>query len=783
MQGLTEQEVILRRKQGLGNNIDLTPSRTYAQIVQKNVFTFVNLVLFTIALLLVVFGSPADAITTAGLVFMNVMVGLVQEARAKRKLDQIALLSRPKVTVIRDGQEQEVDPSEIVVGDWIIVRPGDQIVCDGEIVGNGHLEVDESLLTGEADYISKREGDAVYSGSFCISGRAVFEARRVGRESLANTITAKARRFEILLTPLQVDVNKVVRVVSLVCTVLGIVLITNAGADNLPTVERVQIAAVIMGTIPQGLIFLVTLSYALGAVRLSRRGILTQQNNAIESLSHTTVLCLDKTGTLTTNEISVQKIITSGPNNIPLGRFAASSSNRNRTTEAIHQHFQDSAIPATEEVEFTSSRKWSGITFSENSTKGIYVLGAPEVIAPNLRETSPEWYQQIQEWSAYGLRTVLFTTDPDGGSLFNREYKPELPSNLTPLALIALKDELRPDTQTTLEAFRDAGVQIKIISGDNPQAVAALATQVGFDTSGGIVSGAELASMDSEAFAKTATTASVFGRVTPDQKEQLIETMKASETYVAMIGDGVNDVLALKKAHIGIAMQNGSAATRNVADLVLLDNRFSALPEAFSEGQRIVNGIQDTMRLLLTRTSYVLMIICCSFVLGLSFPFLPTQDALNSFITAGLPPLLLAIWAKPGQAPHSILSKVWQFVLPAAMTITFAGTVVYVIFLDSDSLDIARSALLTAVILCGCMLVLFVQPPIPFFSAISPQVKDKRPAWMSIGLIALYTGIVLLPPAREFFVVELLRLADYLLIVGAVAVWIFVVRAVFAWRA
>jgi cation-transporting ATPase E len=283
IRGLTDQEVAARRKNGLGNDTASAPSRSYLHIIRKNVFTFVNLVLITIGVLLVTLGSPSDAITTAGLVIMNILLGVVQEIRAKRKLDEITLLTRPRVTVIRDGDERAVDMREIVLGDVVSVSEGDQIVCDGRILGESRIEVDESLLTGESDYISKHEGDTVYSGSFCVSGGALYESTAVGKDSLANKITAKARRFEINVTPLQRDVNFIVRVVSVACVVLGVLLFARAVALDLPTIRRVQMAAVVMGTIPQGLIFLVTLSYALGAIRLVGQGALVQQINAVES--------------------------------------------------------------------------------------------------------------------------------------------------------------------------------------------------------------------------------------------------------------------------------------------------------------------------------------------------------------------------------------------------------------------------------------------------------------------------------------------------------------------
>lgn len=782
MHGLTESEVKFRREQGLGNNIDLTPSRTYLQIFRKNALTFVNLVLFTIGLLLVLLGSPADAITTAGLVFMNVVIGITQEARAKRKLDQIALLTRPKVTVIRDGSEQAISPSEIVLGDMIVVRSGDQIMCDGQISNEAHIEVDESLLTGESDYVSKYKGDMVYSGSFCVAGTAIYEATKVGRDSLANTITTKARKFDVNLTPLQRSVNTIVRIVSITCITISPLILLNTSKAETNKKGIIQAAAVITGTIPQGLIFLVTLSYALGALRLTRSNTLIQQNNAIESLSHITTLCLDKTGTLTTNEIKLKQLYTHQISETTLktliGIITSSTKNHNRTSKAIKKALSTEPTTLTEEVPFSSSRKWSGVIINNNNLQGAYILGAPEILKPHLNQQPQELTKQIETWTQEGLRVILFAHQKDTTSLYNNQKKPELPTRLTPLGLLCLSDELRPDTEETLQQFKEIGIKIKIISGDNPNTVAALAKQAGINTDNKTISGTDLATLDNKALSEAAINYHIFGQITPDQKERLIEALKSNGEYVAMVGDGVNDVPALKKAHIGIAMQSGSPAARNTADIILLNNSFTALPNIFSEGQRIINGIIDTMQLLLTRTTYVLLLISAALLLQLPFPFLPTQDALNSFLTAGLPPILLAIWAQKGQPPSQVSHHIRRFILPAAPTIAFVGLVVYLLLLEENSTNYAQSGLVITVMLCGLALILFIKPPIRFLAVFHPVTNDQRPIWLTTGLLALLLSIIWIEPLHNFFALTPLTITDYSRTLAAVLIWLLSLRSI-----
>lgn len=798
VQGLSDREAAARRAQGQGNTVRFHTGRSYLLILWHNAFTFINVLLFVVCSVLIWMGRLDDAVLTAGLVLLNVVVGVAQGWRAKHTLDHIALLTRPTATVVRAGQQRTVDPRELVVGDLLAVRPGDQIVVDGELVGEGQIEVDESALTGEADHVHKRAGGNVYSGTYCVSGSGLYAARKVGAESLANTLTADARRFRLVKTPLQRDIDVVIRVLVLLASLLGLLLAISFVLKPIPLVEQVQVAAVLVVLVPQGLFALSTITYAVGMIRLARTGILTQQINAVESLSHVTVLCLDKTGTLTTNQLRLQAVDALARLEPEvrrlLGDYVASLSDGNRTAAALAAACAGQARPTVDQVPFTSERKWSALASMDAALHGTYVLGAPEVLQPALRPTvtTPEVGRRGAALAAQGLRVLLFAYRPEPIALRADQHagpktpcagpeEPCLPSDLIPLALVSLHDELRPDVQATLAGFAAAGVQLKIISGDHPHTVTALATQAGLGTNLRAVSGLELDAMSDAEVARAAAEATIFGRITPQQKKRLIQALQAQGHYVAMIGDGINDVLSLKTAQLGIALQSGSHAARGVADMVLLGDAFRALPAAFTEGQRIVNGMQDVMRLLLTRTVYETLLIIGAAMVGVAFPVTPKHNSVLGLLTVGLPPLALALWARPGAPPRRVLHSVIHFILPAACTIVLVALPVYLAYnLITHNVLMARSALTLTTVLCGIVLILFVEPPTRWWAGGDVYSGDWRPTLLAVGMVALFTLGMVLPFTRDFFGLALLPLLDVAIITAVVALWALGLR--FAWR-
>ncbi len=386
--GLTQQEVADRIAKGQVNEAPGGTNRSYLDIIKQNVFTFINIMLFVIGIALMILGRFDDALITVGVVLINVVVGVVQEARAKQKLDKIALLTRPRATVLRGGQEQTLDPSQIVLDDILVIHPGDQVVVDGIVVGDGKIDADESLLTGESDLVPKAVGDQVFSGSFCVNGTVKYRATKVGAQSFANQLTAGARSFRQVKTPLQSDVDFVIRILVVLVTLLGLMLITAFLREARTLLESVQASAVIVGLVPQGLFFMITVAYAVGAVRMSGKGALIQQSNAVESLSNVKVLCMDKTGTLTTNSIKFSSIhpLTVEQEKMEeiLGDYATNTTAPNKTSAAIGEAFKGTPLKVAEEVPFSSAWKWSGISFDDPGLKGTYILGAPEMLQPGL---------------------------------------------------------------------------------------------------------------------------------------------------------------------------------------------------------------------------------------------------------------------------------------------------------------------------------------------------------------------------------------------------------------
>lgn len=777
VQGLTETEAAGRRARGQANVAPAPPSRSYKQIFVQNAFTPINVTLFAICAGLTALGLFGDAGMTASLVVANVVVGVFQEVRAKRKLDEISLLARPTATVIREGVEHIVAPEEVVLDDVLVVRPGDQILVDGRVISEQGLTVDESLLTGESDLVPKRAGDSVHSGTFCMGGSGAFQAERVGAGSMAQQLTAQAREFRTTQTPLQREVGLVLRVMAVVVVALSVQVIASyRGGSAMPVSESLRAAAVLVSLVPQGLSFMVTTTYAMAVVRMAGSGALIQRINAVESTSNVNLLCLDKTGTLTTNELKLESI--QALNNDPLtvhsllGDYCASTRTGNRTTAAIQSACPGKPRKVEQEAPFSSERKWSALTFDGQT----YVLGAPEVLQPALGKEDglgKEWTRQ----AALGLRVLLFASAPRQ----SLAEQPALPCGLTPLALVSLRDELRPEVRNTIAEFTQAGIGMKIISGDNPETVAALARQAGFDSGFRSVSGPEMEALKDGELRRVAEETTVFGRITPPQKERLVRALRRRGRYIAMIGDGVNDVLALKQANLAIAMRSGSQVTRNVADIVLLDDSFGTLPKAFIEGQRIRRGMLDIIRLFLVRTLSVALVILGATLLGSEFPTTPRQNGVLALLTVGIPALALAAWARPGKTPRHLVLSSGHFVVPAAISIAWVTLAIYQFFLDGagDVVE-ARTALTTAAILCGLILIPFAQPPAGAFTGGAALNGDWRPTILAAGLLVLYGAILFLPGIRTFYELQVLSVWAYALIAHAVLGWAVGLRLI--WR-
>ncbi len=803
--GLATTEAQARRERGEGNAYRPPTSRTYWEILRQNAYLGINGILIAVSLLLVAFGMYVEALLTAGPVIANILIGVVQETRAKRKLDQIALLSRPRARVIRDGAEQEIDPAEVVLGDLFVARRGDQVLLDGTVVGAGRAEVDESLLTGESDAVGKAAGDAVLSGSAVVSGTLVFEVERVGADSFANKLLAEAKKLGDERTPLQREIA------ATIWAVAGLVLLAAVpvalALAILPTgfdsKETLTAAAVLVTLVPQGLAIMITVTYAAGALRITRLGALVQRQNAVESMARVDTLCVDKTGTLTTQRISfhlAEPVGAADPGALDslLGILAASTTAPNRTTEAMRAAHPGPPAPVDDEIPFASERRWSGLRFGDApgaapalgeadvpgtadragqaAPGATYVMGAPPVLWPRLAAAPDGLAERIEAIAAEGVRVLLLARADDGAPLRSPDDRPALPPGLEPVALLGFTEELRSDVQEILGGLTRAGLDLKVISGDDPATVAAIGHRVGLAIAGGAVSGLDLTDLDDAALGEVADRASVFGRVEPALKARLVSLFRSRGRYVAMVGDGVNDILSLRRANLGIAMESGSAAARGVSDLVLLDDAFGVLPKAVIEGQRIVAAMEATLILLLSRTFYVLLIIAGSALLQLPFPLTPRQNSILAFATVGIPLVILAIWVPPRRLPRSLLGETLRVSIPASLGVFVVALPLYATMIEGGvGVPEAQTVLTSLTVFCGLGL-------LPLISSGEREAGSGRLVrwwpWLLAGImLAVYLLMIQVPFLRDFYELTPLPGSVIAMLLAAAGLWTVAVHA------
>ncbi len=799
--GLTTAEVAERRRRGETNAPVKGGCRGYTDILRTNVFSFFNIILFVIGAVLLAMSRYSDALISVGLGLINAVISAAQEIRAKRKLDRLQLLERHPVTVLRDGRETEIAPDAVVRGDVLRVRAGDQIVVDGPLLDGGRVEADESLLTGESDPVAKGAGDDLRSGSLCVAGEGLMVARDVGAGSYAGRLTAEARRVTTDKTPLQRRVEFLVRLVMALTALMSGAILGQAAIEGFSLLRVVQMTAVLSGLVPYGLFFLIAVAYTAGAAAIARSGALVQQVNAVESVSNVDVVCTDKTGTLTTGRLTVDEVHPIGAHNRSelehaLGSLARSAATPNLTSQALALELPGRAFRVRDEVPFMSSLRWSGVVAEE----GTWVLGAPDALAAHLTPAAPA--DTVAKHAERGLRVLLLAKPmEDGARLRDGAGRPTLPA-LEPVGLVALADELRPEVNETIGRLRGDGVALKVLSGDDPRTVAAIAARAGLDA-GEPVAGASLDGLDDAALDRVVHRTTVFGRVAPEHKERIVRSLRRQSHYVAMIGDGVNDARALKGAQVGVAMRSGSAVTRDVADIVLVEDSFAALPPAQREGRRIINGIGMSLYVFLARVATQGLVIVAVTMLGLGFPYSPTQVGLTLF-TVGVPTFFLTMWAKPLPPDRNLLGGLGGFVIPAAVLTAGFGTAIYAGLYEAVTIGFgsgrtpaeviseferytgltygsdtdftaaaatigAQTGLSTFFCLASFLLILFLAPPNRFFAAWTEPVGDRRPTYLVGGLIvafgtvlfvpALYTYFGLAGPSRPLFVIVGVMLA------------------------
>lgn len=701
LQGLTSAEVAERVARGETNAYKARVGRTYLDILRDNLFNIFNLVLFPMLGVIVWFGEYGVAFFAGFSVVSNALLGTIQEIIAKRRLDRLVALAARNVSVYRDGQRVEIPARQIVVDDVLPIEPGDRLPVDGRVLTSDSLEMDESHLTGESDAVLKDEDFEVYSGSFCIAGTGVMVATRVGAQSTINRLSRTAKVYKNPMTPTQRKVMVIVDIAIILMLMLAPMLWISDTHDGLPLLEKVKNSVVfITSLVPYGLLLIVIISLTIGAISIARHQTLIRRVNAVESLANVTVLCFDKTGTITQNKLAVSEILPCNgapPDEIShkLRLYTQNLAHRNSTAAAVAHYVQDAPtgdIKKIHEIPFNSARKWGAVVLPQETL----ILGAPERI---LKGSYEDIVQQAQELAAQGLRVLTFARadQPPEDSQLN--------GSVHPIALVTLSDQVRPDIQETLEAFRQQNVELKVISGDNMATVKAIARQASIESKNAFT-GSELEAMSEETFEAAALEGNIFARIEPETKRRIVNVLRKRGEHVAMVGDGVNDVPALKAADLAIVMNDGAQITKEIGDIILLNNAMSTLPRAFAEGREITQTIFGTVKMFLTKTFYNVMLFVYIGFMGLPFAITPIQMNWVTFGTVNIVATFVAFKimrpAYMKRFRRDVLDYVvtGAFIGSAAMSLLFA--VVY--FSSGQSTDTARSALSIFATLFGTLI-------------------------------------------------------------------------------
>lgn len=766
--GLTGAEVDRRHDAGESNQVDDSTSRPVSAILRSNLFTIFNGVLVVCAAAVLIVGDWRDAVFGIVLV-LNLAIGILSELRSKRELDSLAVLQAPTSHALRDGKWTEVRNADLVTGDVIRIKLGDQIPADGQTLTCQGLEVDESALTGESRPVHKAVADTLMSGTAVVAGSGEMLIEVVGPEAWAQKITAQARKFSKVHSEIQESIDKVLRWVTMLLPLLIALLLwsqVRAGGQDLRAAIIFTVAGVV-GMIPQGLVLLTSLNFGLAAALLARKGVLVQELPAVEVLARVDVLCLDKTGTLTTGAIRGRDLVldpelpqktgmassSQDRKSVALQVLAAMvSDDTNATAHAVKSLLPETPTGLTERANllaFNSARKWSALTFPASQEHGgrgthpdgveaTWVFGAPEIVLAD--DDADDWaHETLSQAGSAGRRTVCLAAT-------NETLEGEnLPSGLRPVVMVVLEEDVRGDAKETLQYFEEQGVNVKVISGDSPTTVATIAAEVGLvHPDGGELrakDARELPPIDTPEFVKAAIDNDVFGRVTPEQKRGLIHALQSEGHTVAMTGDGVNDALALKDADLGIAMENAAPATKAVSRLVLVNGKFSDLPGVVAEGRRIIANMERVSALFLSKTTYAILFAVLVAIFGWAYPFLPRQLTYIGTFTIGVPAFFLSLAPNLQRYRQGFLRRTLLIAVPTGIILTVAASISYHALGEGTELGQTGA---TITLMIGAMALL---------------VALARPwNWWRIGLVVIMIvgailGIVA-PPVRDFFALD-----------------------------
>ena len=761
--GLTAVEVRDRIAAGRVNAVPSAPVRSLGEIFRANVFTRINAIIGTLFVLILAAGRPKDSVFAAVIV-SNAVIGMVQELRARKALNELALLNAPKARVVRDGTANSIAVGDVVADDLLELQSGFQVVVDGTVTRADGLEVDESLLTGESEPVHKAVGDEVLSGSFVAAGSGRFRAVHIGADSYSSKLAAQAREFTLAPSELRRSIDRVLRWQLVIIPPAALLLLVRlwhsaevrkvAGGEHWrEAITGVVAASVAM--VPSGLVLLTSIALVAGALALARRRALAKELASVELLARVDTLCLDKTGTITTGEISLAEVIAvdgrdEGFVAAALGALAATDPNPNATLAPIAANYVDPGWRALHAVPFSSARKWAAAAFDEH---GVFFLGAPDIL---LSDDDPA-RERVATEADQGRRVIAVVHAPDAGDDPVAATR-ELPARRDAVALVLLEDTIRPDARETLEFFRAQGLTLKVISGDHPKTVGAVAARAGVPDADRVFDARELPE-EVDALAAVLDQYAVFGRVTPQQKRAMVGALQSQGHVVAMTGDGVNDVLALKDADMGIAMGSGSAAARAVAQLVLLDNAYSTLPLVLAEGRRVINNVERVANLFLTKSVYAVLLTVLTGITGAPYPFLPRHFTLIDWFSIGLPGLFLALAPSQERVQSHFLRRVLAFSIPAGFSAAAATYAVYAFArANDDTLIEARTASTITLLALGLVVLIVTSRPI---------VPWKIVLAASMG--AFYAAVLVIGPLRRYFEMNIPPAATSYAIIGFIA--------------
>ncbi|WP_252231176.1 HAD-IC family P-type ATPase [Clostridium sp. ZBS15] len=746
--GLSDKEVTERIAEGKVNYIPKAPSRTLWQIIRANLFTSFNTINLILAIVVIIAGSPKNSIF-AGVILVNTLIGIAQELRAKKTLEKLSVINEAYANVLRNGEVKKIPLEKIVLDDILYLDTGAQILADCEVISSVELEVDESMLTGESDSIIKYSDDKLFSGSFVVAGEAYAKVTNVGKETYASRLAEEAKKFKLINSELQNAINKIFRVIIWIIIPLSILLTVTQLMINNVTWQQASIGTVagIIGMIPEGLVLLTSATFIVAIVKLAKYDTLVQELCSTEVLARVDVLCLDKTGTLTEGNLKLVDIknisdIKSGEIDTVLAALTYNLPSNNATQKAILEIYKDfnNDLKCTNKIVFSSKRKWGGATF-ENL--GTWVIGAPEII---LNKEYSSIKSLVDEEAAKGRRVLLLA------KVKNNKLNYKLSGEIEAVALILIEDIIREQAPDVLDYFNKQDVEVKIISGDNPLTVSTVAKKAGVNGWENSIDARNLPENE-EKFNEMIKNNTVFGRVTPHQKKRIVKSLQKLGHTVAMTGDGVNDVLALKESDCGIAMANGSDATKAVAQLVLLKSDFSALPKVVEEGRKQINNLERVAELFLSKTVYSIILALVFSLLFLPFPVLPIQMSLVGSCAIGIPAFFLALLPNEGGVKKGFLHRILTVSIPNGIFLALFTTLTFISsFYIGASIEYSRTLALLMFSGVSMIILLKVSRPLTTFK---------------FCLVVLMFGIVILafitPIGRIIFTLEKLKLRHWII--------------------